>query len=57
MRMPFGKYKGIDIENIPSSYLLWVAENVINNSEIVAECNKEWQYREKYNCHIEEEGT
>lgn len=24
--MPFGKYKGQDIENVPDSYLLWMYE-------------------------------
>jgi len=27
MRMPWGKFKGEDLEDIESSYLLWVLEN------------------------------
>lgn len=26
MRIPFGKYKGKDIEEVPASYLLWLHE-------------------------------
>lgn len=24
--MPFGKYKGLDLEDVPASYLLWLYE-------------------------------
>ena len=27
MRMPFGKYKNVGLDEIPESYLLWVLEN------------------------------
>lgn len=27
MKMPFGKYKGGDLEDIPDDYLLWVLDN------------------------------
>lgn len=27
MKMPWGKFKGEDIEDIPSGYLHWLAEN------------------------------
>lgn len=27
MKMPFGKYKGQDVENVPTAYLLWLLEN------------------------------
>ena len=30
MRMPFGKFKGQDLEDIPSSYLVFVAEQCEN---------------------------
>ncbi len=25
--MPFGKYKGQDVEDVPTGYLLWLLEN------------------------------
>ena len=28
MRMPFGKYKGQDINALPDEYLLWLLENI-----------------------------
>jgi len=28
MMMPFGKYQGKEIENIPSHYLKWFCENI-----------------------------
>lgn len=27
MKMPFGKYKGQDVEDVPTGYLLWLLEN------------------------------
>lgn len=30
MQMPFGKYKGEELENIPVDYIEWVLENVEN---------------------------
>lgn len=32
MKMPFGKYKGLEIEYVPTTYLKWVLENVNLNS-------------------------
>jgi len=56
--MPFGKFKGKPIHEIPSSYLLWAAENFREDSDfhrrVVKACDEEWQYREKYNVHIDE---
>ncbi len=28
MQMPFGKFKGFEIEDIPKSYLEWIGENL-----------------------------
>lgn len=28
MQMPFGKYQGYELEEIPKEYLKWVAENL-----------------------------
>jgi hypothetical protein len=58
IKMPIGKWAGHFIDEIPSSYLLWVAENWQEDSEfkryLVKECDEEWQWREKYNRHIDE---
>lgn len=51
--MPFGKYKGKPIVDIPSNYLLWAAENLVQE-DICQACDKEWQFREKYNAHFKE---
>ena len=53
IRMPFGRYKGMVIHEICSGYLKWVSEN-IKDDRIASAADEEWQYREKYNCHIEE---
>lgn len=28
MKMPFGKYRGVNLEEIPQDYLLWTYENI-----------------------------
>lgn len=37
MRMPFGKYRGRELEEIPESYLLWVLDNAEHASETLRE--------------------
>jgi len=55
MKMPCGKFKDHDIENLPSWYLLWIAENWNERTErdwcICQAADTEWQFREKNNCH------
>lgn len=51
-RMPFGKHKGKLIVDIPSNYLLWAAEH-LEQEDICQACDKEWQFREKFNSHFE----
>lgn len=34
--MPFGKYKGESLENVPESYLLWLLDNCTNLSKTLA---------------------
>jgi len=57
--IPFGKYQGKLIFKLPSSYLKWIAENVDEDDDekkkIVEEADKEWQLREIYGWHFEEE--
>lgn len=46
MKMPFGKYKGEDLEDLPTSYLLWVAENVGGYSALVKEVEAQLAMRD-----------
>lgn len=32
--MPFGKYKGLILEQVPSSYLLWLHERKCSHKEL-----------------------
>ena len=55
MRMPWGKYKGQPIEDLPSSYLRWLAENVDEsnprNKAVCLAADAEWQWRERNGEH------
>ena len=57
--MPFGRHKNKRIDELPSGYLLWVAEALSAKTELnrrlIKACDDEWQYRERYNCHIKDE--
>ena len=59
MIMPYGKFKGQDIANVPSSYLRWIAENVEEKTprgkKICLAADAEYQYREKNDGHISRE--
>jgi len=44
MKMPFGKFKGQKIDDIPSDYLKWVSENV-ENEEICCAADEEYRRR------------
>lgn len=52
MKMLFGKYRGEDIEDIPTDYLRWFAENINPISEeiekLIKACDDELQFRLKY---------
>ena len=50
MRLTFGKYKGEDIEDIPSDYLKWLAENC-EQDNIATAADEEYQWREDNNAH------
>lgn len=43
--MPFGMHKGEDIEDLPTSYLYWLAENV-SNPEVVREAENQIAMRD-----------
>ncbi len=49
--MPYGKFKGKEMEDIPSGYLRWIAEN-FNNEDVCEAADKEYQFREKWNSHF-----
>lgn len=55
MKMPFGKYKGEDIEDLPSDYLRWLAGNCDWNTEIQEEADEEYWHRDQSNTHIWED--
>lgn len=48
--MPYGKFKGKEMHEIPSKYLKWLAENC-EDEGICMEADEEYQYREHYNIH------
>jgi hypothetical protein len=50
MRLPWGKHKGEDIEDVPSDYLRWLAENC-EQDYIATAADEEWQWREDNNAH------
>lgn len=50
--MPYGKFKGKEMHEVPSGYLRWVAENLGEFLAVAAD--EEWQWREKNRQHWEE---
>lgn len=58
VKMPWGKHRDEFIDEIPSSYLRYAAENwdekTTLQKKIVAECDREWNWREANNRHIDE---
>lgn len=50
MQMPFGKHKGKEIKDLPSSYLKWLAENC-EDEKICNEADEEYQWRDKWGEH------
>ena len=51
MIMPWGKYVNKDIEDLPSSYLKWLAENC-DDDEIAEAADEEYRWRETHNQHL-----
>ena len=41
MEMPFGKYKGMDLLDVPLDYLKWIEENLTLREETRKEINFE----------------
>ena len=50
MKMPFGKFKNRDIDDLPSDYLKWVAGHV-DDENICCAADEEYQYRTDNNIH------
>lgn len=53
IKMPYGAFKGKTVDELPSGYLYWVAEN-FKDDRIATAADQEWQLREKQNAHWEE---
>lgn len=51
MTMPWGIYKGKQIDQLPSSYLKWLAENC-NDPELCCAADEEYIWRSDYNGHF-----
>jgi len=50
MKMPFGKFKGREIDSLPSDYLKWVAGNV-DDEEVCCAADEEYRARTDMNEH------
>ncbi len=53
MKMPWGKYRGQDLEDVPDSYVRWLAENC-EDAAIRDEAENEIKYRKDHNASIED---
>jgi len=55
--IPFGVYKGKDIENVPSSYFRWLLKQDFFIDKFIGLSNqvvKEMEWRDKWDKHFEE---
>jgi hypothetical protein len=52
MIMPWGKHTGKEIEDLPSSYLKWLAE-YSDDDDICEEAYIEYHWRSGHNAHME----
>jgi len=50
MKMPWGKYKGRDIEDLPSGHLLWLAKNC-EDDYIATAADEEFRWRTDWDKH------
>ena len=51
MRMPWGKFKGDDIDDVPSDYLKWLAANC-DDDEIATAADEEYRRRTDNSAHF-----
>ena len=47
------EHKGKKMEELPSKFLRWVAENAFDD-RLATAADQEWQFREKFNDHWED---
>lgn len=52
--MPFGKYKGRTIEEIPSSYLRWMRDN-LEDDDLTDAAYAEIEFRDIHQTHFDED--
>lgn len=45
MKMPWGKYRGQPIEDVPTDYLQWMAENISSSDELIKEAENQLKLR------------
>jgi len=50
IRMPYGKFKGKFIHEIPSGYLKWMAENM-DDEDLCCAADEEYWLRDRQNSH------
>ena len=46
VKMPWGKHKGEDVEDLPTDYLQWIAENVTGSDALIREVENQLVLRE-----------
>ncbi len=54
-QIPFGKFKGKDIEDVPDSYLIWVSGELwfkTREPKLYENIKKEIAYRDKFDLHV-----
>lgn len=54
MKMPWGKYKDEELDDIPSDYLYWIAANC-DQDNIASAADEEYRWREDNSAHFWEE--
>lgn len=52
--MTFGKHKGKELEELPSSYLRWIVDEV-KDEDLAEEAADELEYRDRRGGHFEDD--
>lgn len=52
MKIPFGKYQGNRIVDLPSNYLYLLQQNNMEDDTIRNEAKEEWDFREDAGAHF-----